>query len=111
MNCKPGDVVMVPFPFIDRQISKLRPALVLSNNPDGENDKHLILSMITSAKRSRWKSDIVLKEWRKSGLKAESVVRWKIFTIEAKLVQEKRGCLSSEDSESVQKGFKRVLGI
>jgi len=36
MNYKAGDVVMIPFPFIDRPIKKLRPALVLSNNPDGE---------------------------------------------------------------------------
>ena len=91
MNYNPGDVVMVPFPFVDRPIQKLRPALVLSNARDGEKGKHLVLTMITSAKRSYWKSDIILDDYKAAGLKAESIVRWKIFTIEAALVQSRRG--------------------
>ena len=106
-----GDVVIVPFPFIDRPIQKLRPALVLSNKPDGFKDKHLVLAMITSAKRSRWKSDVVLKDWEHAGLKAESIVRWKIFTIEAVFVQKFRGGLSSADLNSVKLAVKSVFDL
>ena len=109
MNYKFGDVVTVPFPFIDRPIQKLRPALVLSNNPDGEENKHLVLVMITSAKRSRWISDIALKNWQAAGLKAESIVRWKIFTIEAALVKNKRGELQEKDLASVKAGVNNIL--
>ena len=101
MNYKPGEIVVVPFPFIDKPVQKLRPALVISNNPEGENDNHLVLAMVTSAKRSRWESDIILKEWQAADLKAESIVRWKIFTIEAELIKEKRGNLSPNDLTAV----------
>ncbi len=62
MNYKPGEIVIVPFSFMDKPVHKLRPALVLSSNPDGENGNYLVLAMITSAKRSRWESTILLKE-------------------------------------------------
>ena len=100
MNYKPGEIVVVPFPFIDKPVQKLRPALVISNNPEGENDNHLVLAMVTSAKRSRWESDIILQEWQHAGLRAESIVRWKIFTIEDELIKKKRGNLSTNDLKS-----------
>lgn len=97
MNYDFGDVVLVPFPFIDKPVYKLRPALVLSGRPDGEEGRHLLLAMITSAKRSRWASDTVLTEWRAAGLKGSSVVRYKMFTIESSLVQAMRGSLLKAD--------------
>jgi predicted alpha/beta-fold hydrolase len=83
MNYSPGDVVMVPFPFIDRPVQKLRPALVLSCSPDGEKNKHLVLAMITSARRSHWKS----------------------------IVQDKRGSLSVLDLSRVRSGLKDIFKI
>ena len=111
MNYKPGEIVVVPFPFIDKPVQKLRPALVLSNNPDGDTDKHLVLAMITSAKRSLWESDVILKEWKAAGLRAESVVRWKMFTLEAELIKENRGNLSVNDLEAVKAGFRKIFPL
>ena len=109
MYYKPGEVVIVPFPFIEKPVQKLRPALVLSINPDGENNNHLVLAMITSAKRSRWESDVLLNDWQFAGLRAESVVRWKIFTIEAVLILEKRSDLSRADLQAVRDGFSKIF--
>ena len=111
MSYKPGEIVVVPFPFIDKPVQKLRPALVLSNNPDGGAGNHLVLVMITSAKRSRWESDIILKEWQIAGLKAESIVRWKIFTIESVLIKERRGKLSPNDFKAVGAGFSNIFPL
>ncbi|MDA3940414.1 MAG: type II toxin-antitoxin system PemK/MazF family toxin [Spirochaetia bacterium] len=111
MNFRPGEIVIVPFPFIDKHVQKIRPALILSNNPDGKNNNNLVLAMITSAKRSRWESDIVLKEWKSAGLRAESIVRWKIFTIEAEFIQEKRGELGTDDFQAVKVGFRNVFNF
>jgi len=111
MNYKPGEVVIVPFPFIDKPVQKVRPALVLSNNSNGENNNHLVLAMITSAKRSRWKSDVILRDWQAAGLRAESLVRWKIFTIESELILEKRGSLNVNDFEAVKAGFTGIFTV
>jgi hypothetical protein len=81
----------------------LRPALVLSNTPDGDCDMYLICAMITSAKRSHWTSDVILLDWEAAGLQAESILRWKVFTIEAALVTGKRGI------ESVQSSLAKIL--
>ncbi|MEA1911524.1 MAG: type II toxin-antitoxin system PemK/MazF family toxin [Spirochaetota bacterium] len=111
MNYKPGEVVIVPFPFIEKPVQKVRPALVLSNNPNGENDNHLVLVMITSAKRSRWESDVILRDWQSAGLRAESIVRWKIFTIEAELILEKRGSLNANDIKAVRNEFNQIFNF
>lgn len=110
-NYSPGEVILVPFPFIDRPVRKVRPALVLSNSPDGEKNEHLLLSMITSAKRSRWKSDIPLRDWSAAGLKAASILRWKVFTLEATLVQGKRGKLSGHDRQRVRAALGKIITL
>jgi len=111
MNYSPGEIVLVPFPFIERPVRKVRPALVLSNTPDGEENEHLLLAMITSAKRSRWQSDILLRDWSDAGLKAASILRWKVFTLEAALVEEKRGELSEHDRTAVKEALKGIITI
>ena len=67
----------------------------------------VILAMITSAERSSWKSDVTLNDWREEGLKAPSVIRWKIFTLEAALILENRGALTAKDQERVSASFRR----
>ena len=115
MNYDSGDVVEVPFPFIDSNIKKQRPALVLSSTPANNKQETLVLAMITSAKRSRWETDVPMKEWKAAGLKNPSMVRWKIFTIEKTLILAKRGKLSEGDRIEVSAGlkdlFKPFLGV
>lgn len=100
-----GDIVTVPFPFIDRPIQKRRPALVLSGTQFVESHGVVVLCMITSARRSRWGSDIMLIDWSKAGLRSESIVRWKLFTLDEALVIERRGALSARDREAVSTAF------
>lgn len=70
------DVVRVPFPFTDRQATKNRPALVLSdravfNEPAG----HSVMAMITSASHASWPLDCAICDLSAAGLPAASVVR------------------------------------
>ena len=104
-----GDVVEVPFPFVDVPVRKRRPALVLAL-PEADGDTEVaILSMITSARRSRWDSDVTLEDWRAAGLRAPSLVRWKIFTLERSLVLNRRGSLSVSDLERVSQQFRTLF--
>ena len=109
-TCNPGDVVEVPFPFVVRPVKKRRPALVLSDREFAEETGVIVLTMITSAKRSSWKSDIALMEWSAAGLRAPSVVRWKVFSIDSTLILNRRGCLSSVDMNAVAEGFQSRFG-
>ena len=56
MICSRNDVVVVPFPFVDKPKTKKRPALVLSNL-DFNKSGHTILAMITTKQHPSWPGD------------------------------------------------------
>lgn len=108
-NFDAGDVVEVPFPFIDRPVRKRRPALVLSI-PEADRDAEVVvLTMITSAKRSTWPSDVPITDPTAAGLKGPSVVRWKVFSIESSHILSVRGRLSNLDFANVADRYRELF--
>lgn len=104
------DVVRVPFPFTDRQSEKNRPALVISdghafNRPAG----HSAMAMITSAGHARWPLDVSIVDLKTAGLPAPSIVRFKLFTLDHRLVRGKLGHLAEKDQANVQKALRKLL--
>lgn len=105
-------VVRVPFPFTDRDASKNRPALVLSdpvafNAPAG----HSVMAMITSQGNAPWPLDCPLADIAAAGLPAPSKVRFKLFTLDHRLVRGQIGKLSPADEQLVGAGLARLLGL
>ncbi len=103
-------VLRVPFPFTDRASTKNRPALVLSgaavfNGPAG----HSVLAMITSAAHSAWPLDCPIEDLASAGLPAPSVVRFKLFTLDHRLVRGPLGRLLTSDAERVQAALARLF--
>lgn len=92
-----GDVVIVPFPFSDREASKRRPALVCSASSFNDSSHHLVLAMITTATHKKWPGDVALRDLSPTGLPVASIVRWKMFTLDASLVLRRAGTLSTRD--------------
>jgi len=105
------DLITVPFPFTDRDKSKLRPALVISNAEYQEVNNHIVLLMVTSAKHSTWKYDIPITGLEESGLKAASVIRFKMFSVDERIIVKKIGVLSLIDSEKVEEAIRNLLLI
>jgi mRNA interferase MazF len=104
-------VVRVPFPFTDRTATKNRPALVLSdpvsfNAPAG----YSVMAMITSEDNAPWPLDCALSDLAAAGLPAPSKVRFKLFTLDHRLVRGKIGRLSPADAERVNVGLSQLLG-
>lgn len=103
-------VVRVPFPFTDRNSSKNRPALVLSsadtfNTPAG----HSVMAMITSAANAPWPLDCPITDLAAAGLPAPSKIRFKLFTLDHRLVRGQLGTLSPADGEVVRAGLVKLL--
>lgn len=94
---EPGDVVVVPFPFTERYGAKRRPALVCSEAPYNAESRHVVLAMITTKAHARWPGDVAIGDLEETGLPAPSIVRWKLFTIDASLVIRQAGRLSARD--------------
>ncbi len=93
----PGDVVIVPFPFTDRASAKRRPALVCSGTRFNRRARHLVLAMITTSTHSPWPGDVAIRDLEAAGLPEASVVRWKLFTLDASFVIKRTGALSTRD--------------
>ena len=110
MTCEPFDVVVVPFPFTDREAERRRPALVVSSPAFNAQHDQSILAMITSA-GEEWPSDITLRDWREAGLGVPCKVRLKLFTLDDALVLRRAGALSERDAEAVRRSLVRFLAV
>lgn len=106
---KPGDIVEVPFPFIESAVKKLRPALVVTDQYFQNDSGAVVLLMVTSAERSHWESDVELLDWQSAGLRKASIVRWKIFTIDEQLIVSRRGALSAQDQRRIRDSFNTMF--
>lgn len=111
MTYNSWDIVAVPFPFTDKNTTKKRPALVI-NKPDYQcKTGHVILLMITSAKNSSWYSDVNIEDLTVTGLKNPSIVRFKIFSIDERIVLKRIGTLSDSDKEKIKAQILNTIDI
>ncbi len=110
MIYSPYDVLVVPFPFTDRDASKRRPALVLSCEEFNLSHAQVVLGMITSSLQHPWPSDILLSGWQEAGLSVPCKFRMKIFTLEQSLILRKAGSLNVSDATSVRLGLANLFG-
>ena len=110
MIYRPFDVVVVPFPFTDRQAARRRPSLVVSSPDFNALHDQSILAMITSA-GEEWPSDIAVRDWREAGLSVPCKVRLKLFTLDDALILRKAGALSERDAGAVRNNLVRFLAL
>ena len=108
------EVVKVPFPFSDMDKAKIRPALVLSSAKQFNAKVGLsVMAMITSLKshRDHWSVDIIIKDLELAGLPVPSIVRFKLFTLDHRLILGRLGNLSEIDRDKVRQNLKNILVI
>ena len=84
---KRGDLVLLDYPFSDASGSKVRPALVVSNDRENQRLTNTIVALVTknlsrSHEPTQILIDIATSEGRRSGLKRNSaIVCTNLFTI------------------------------
>lgn len=104
-------VVKVPFPFTDRLAQKNRPAVILSTS-DGFNTPsgHSVVAMITTGAGAPWPLDCPLADLETAGLPAASLVRFKLFTLDHRLVRGELGRLGDSDRNAVRAALETLIG-
>jgi mRNA interferase MazF len=103
-NYRFGDIVLLKFPFVEQQEAKRRPALVLLDSGDAD----ILVARITS-QDVYTEYDVVLDDWRQSGLLIPSVVRLhKMATLEKKLVERRLGVLMQKEKLNVQAKLQQI---
>ena len=110
-----GDVVLVPFPFTDLTAEKLRPAVVVSVEPQ-ESD--VIIAFISSVVSSvpLCDTDYLLyqdnPDFRQTGLKKASTFRMrKLLTIERGRVIRHLGRVSPVIQKELDRKLRHALGL
>ena len=94
-----GDLVLVPFPFLDLKTAKRRPALVLASFQPKTLPDFSIIAMVTSQLEGEsLPGDYLLQKWESAGMLHPSKIRLaKLVSIENQLFLKKLGHLQSED--------------
>lgn len=110
-----GDVVLVPFPFADLSGRKVRPALIVSADPQGPE---LTLAFITSSltNRSLRGADVEAlrsdPEFRITGLKTNSLIRLdKLVTLSRSMISRRMGTVGPVTRTKITAALRRALGI
>jgi mRNA interferase MazF len=109
MICKAGDIIVIPFPFVDSMHTKPRPALVLSGGSFNKLNNHTICAMITTGTSTQWPSDIAISKLKATGLQVASVIRPKLFTLDNTLIKKVIGALVKADQKIVDEQLQNWL--
>lgn len=103
---RPGDLVLVAFPYTGGTQTRSRPALVLLDT----GDLDVVLARVTT-QHHQTPYDVVIGDWRGAGLLAPSVVRThKVATLDKSLVRRVLGSLQPPDRQLVSSTLGRTYG-
>ncbi len=105
-----GDIVVVPFPFSDLPVAKPRPALVVSASASNDREGTTLLAMITTASGSK-PGDTPVQDGEQAGLKAASVLRLKLFTLDNRLIARRIGSLTARDRRAARVAVSRLFAL
>jgi len=67
--------------------------------------------MITTASHHPWALDVTILDLKSAGLKANSIIRMKLFTLDDALIIKKIGKLSTSDCDRVQKSLQQLFNF
>ena len=111
MLCDSGNIVVVPFPFVDNANIKPRPALVVSSKSFNQEHDHCIMTMITTGLSTKWKSDIKISDLKLAGLPVRSFIRLKFFTLDNRLIKKVIGKLDDQSFSQLKNSLSSYLCV
>jgi len=107
-----GAVVLVPFPFSERPVTKKRPAVVVSSEAYHEASDDVIIAQITSKLAVRPRpGDHRVAAWQEAGLVTPSLVRVKLATLDSGLILRRLGTMPSPDMRAIDRGLVVALSL
>lgn len=106
---KRGKIVLVPFPFTDLSAQKVRPALIISNQPKSAD---VVLLFITSQSKSKLPFLVSILPSDLNGLKTKSfIVCSKIATLNSKVILGELGEIEPGILDQIDIELRKVLGL
>ena len=104
------DVVVVPFPFTDKTSTKRRPAVILSGAAGfNQQAQHAVMAMITTATEHPWPLDTPIADLSSAGLNVPCTLRFKLFTLDVRLIVRQAGSLGRKYRAAVAKSLRMLI--
>ena len=110
MKYKKFDVVIAPFPFVDKvKKQKIRPSVIVSSNEYYQRTGLVVVAMITSAKNSKLWNDIKIINAEKSELSEGCVVRMKFSNIIDDKIIKKIGTIGKNEIAQLRNHLAKIF--
>ena len=109
-----GDIVLVPFPFTDLTARKVRPAVIVSPDPQRLDVVAAFLSSALPPElvETDWLLPTIHVEFALTGLKTTSVVRLgKLLTLHRALIFRKLGRVGPSIQREMDARLRRAVGL
>jgi mRNA interferase MazF len=109
-----GDIVLVPFPFTDLSGQKLRPAIIISPDPIGEDVLLAFISSVISAapEPTEYMLEITQPAFASTGLKSASVFKMgKLVTLHRSLILRRLGQATPVLQKALDVALKQAVGL
>ncbi len=109
-----GDIVLVPFPFTDLTARKVRPAVIISPDPQGADVLVAFISSVTppTLAPTDWVVRAGDSEFAATGLKTTSVFRLgKLLTLHQSLILRRLGRVGPSTQRELDGRLRRAVGL
>jgi mRNA interferase MazF len=104
--CKPGDVILVHFPFTSPRALKKRPGVVISNEDFTSRYGDVVIMALTGVEQDESGE---LRDWEAAGLLKPTWIKPILATTEQILIERRLGRLSSGDRKKAAGVLNAVL--
>src|SRR5438552_984405 len=104
---RPGDVVLVRFPFTDLSTTKNRPALVLSTPGFAARQGDVVVLAMTS--KPQREAKLRLSRWQSAGLPKPTWLKPVVGTLATSLVLRRLGRLHAADRPRVRLALRQAI--
>jgi len=106
---KSGDLILVPFPFADIDVKKIRPAVILGFTQDEFQDL-IICAVSSNVPPKLGRFELVVEKSKINKLKTNSIIKVdRVVTIRSSQVLKKLGVLAKDQLELLKGRFIELI--
>ena len=107
---KPGDIVLVPYPFGERAGGRKRPVLVISSPEFNQATGEVVIAQVTSRiSPDAHPGDYSIEGWKEANLPRASMVRGRLATVKGSLILRRLGGLTDAELQAAVKALRAAV--
>ncbi|MBN2456548.1 MAG: type II toxin-antitoxin system PemK/MazF family toxin [Sedimentisphaerales bacterium] len=110
-NYKPGNVIIVRIRFTIGNITKRRPAVILTGTDYHNSRADAIVIALSTQVGNSYYGDYILKDWQTAGLPQPTKAKGVVETIDRTTIEQTLGNLSNNDFKNLKDCVRSILEL